>query len=92
MTTAPILALPVEGKDFIIYCDTSCSGLGVVFMYERNVVAYALRQLMPNEKNCPTHGLELAAMVFALKILRQYLYGVCYEVFIDHHSLKYMFM
>ncbi|WMV24478.1 hypothetical protein MTR67_017863 [Solanum verrucosum] len=45
LTTAPILALPVEGNDFIIYCDASHSSLGVVLMQDRNVIAYASRQL-----------------------------------------------
>ena len=41
LTTAPILTLPVEGKNFIVYCDASCSGLGAVLMQEKNVIAYA---------------------------------------------------
>ncbi|GJU39494.1 retrotransposon protein, putative, ty3-gypsy subclass [Tanacetum coccineum] len=38
------------------------------------VIAYASRQLKPYEVNYPTHDLELAAVVFALKIWRHYLY------------------
>jgi len=60
-------------------------------MQERKVVAYASRQLKSNEKNYPTHDLELAAVVFALKIWRHYLYGAQFQVFSDHKSLKYMF-
>ncbi|XP_075499251.1 uncharacterized protein LOC142537636 [Primulina tabacum] len=55
------------------------------------VIAYACRQLKDYEKNYPTHDLELAALVFALKILRHYLYGEKCEVFTDHKSLKYLF-
>ena len=44
-----------------------------------------------HEKNYPIHDLELAAVVFALKIWRHYLYGVHCEVFMDHHSLQYIF-
>ncbi len=55
------------------------------------VIAYASRQLKPHEKNYPTHDLELAAMVFALKIWRHYLYGASCQVFTDHKSLKYLF-
>ncbi|GFS32089.1 hypothetical protein Acr_00g0020760 [Actinidia rufa] len=50
-----------------------------------------VRQLRPHEKNYPTHDLELAVVVFALKIWRHYLYGVTCEVFTDHKSLKYLF-
>ena len=76
MTTAPILTLPVEGKNFIVYCDASYSGLDAVLMQEKNVIAYASRQLKVHERNYPTHDLELAAVVFALKQWRHYLYGV----------------
>ena len=51
----------------------------------------ASRQLKPYEKNCPTHDLELAAVVFALQIWRHYLYGKTCEIFINHKSLKYIF-
>ena len=59
----------------MIFSDASLNGLGYVLMQEGKVVAYASRQLKPHEKNYPTHDLELAAIVFALKIWRHYLYG-----------------
>ncbi|WMV51500.1 hypothetical protein MTR67_044885, partial [Solanum verrucosum] len=55
------------------------------------VIAYASRQLKVHEKNYPTHDLELADVVFALKIWRHYLYGVHIDVFTDHKSLQYVF-
>ncbi|WMV25496.1 hypothetical protein MTR67_018881 [Solanum verrucosum] len=91
LTTALILAFRVEGKNFIIYCDASYSGLGAVLVLERNVIAYASRQLEEHERNYPNHDLEVAAIVFALKSRRQYLYGVKCEVYTDHHSLQYVF-
>jgi len=39
-----------------------------VLMQEKKVVAYASRQLKVHERNYPTHDMELAAIVFALKI------------------------
>lgn len=53
-------------------------------MQNGKVIAYASRQLRPHEKNYPTYDLELAAVVFALKIWCHYLYGVTCEVYIDH--------
>ncbi|KAH0678812.1 hypothetical protein KY284_019897 [Solanum tuberosum] len=91
LTTAPILALSVEGKDFVVYCDASHSSLGAVLMHDKNVIADASRQLKVHVRNYPTHYLELAAVVFALKIWRHYLYGVKCEVFTDHHSLQHVF-
>ena len=35
--------------------------------------------------------MELAAIVFALKIWRHYLYSEQFEVFLDHKRLKYIF-
>ena len=58
-------------------------------MQDGKVVAYASRQLKPHEQNYPTHDLELAAVVFALKIWRHYLYGEKCRIFTDHKSLKY---
>ena len=55
------------------------------------VVAYGSHQLKIHEQNYPTHDMELAAVVFALKIWCHYLYGKQFEVYSDHKSLKYIF-
>ena len=86
---APALIQPTLGMDFTVYSDASRIGLGVL-MQDGKVVAYASRQLKPHEQNYPTHDLELAAVVFALKIWRHYLYGEKCRVFTDHKSLKYL--
>ena len=53
------------------------------------MVAYASRQLKPREKNYPTHDLELATILLALKIWRHYLYGEKCFIYTDHKNLKY---
>ena len=58
-----------------MYSDTSRKGLGYVLMQHGKVIAFASRQLWPHELNYPTHDLELAAIVFTLKVLRNYMYG-----------------
>jgi hypothetical protein len=60
-------------------------------MLEGRVVAYASRQLRRHELNYPTHDLELAAVVHALKIWRHYLIGHKSDIYTDHKSLKYIF-
>ena len=73
------------------FCDASLQGLGEVLMQEKKVVAYTSRQLKPNEKNYPTHDLELAAVVHALLTWRHLLLGRKVDIFTDHKSLKYIF-
>ncbi|KAL0544263.1 hypothetical protein IC582_019376 [Cucumis melo] len=91
LVTAPVLTVPDGSGSFVIYSDASKKGLGCVLMQQGKVVAYASRQLKSHEQNYPTHDLELAAVVFALKIWRHYLYGEKIQVFTDHKSLKYFF-
>ena len=75
----------------MVYSDASRHGLGCVLMQNDRVITYAYRQLKKHEKNYPTHDLELAAVVFALKIWKHYSYGVPCRIFTDHKSLKYIF-
>ncbi|GJT65769.1 putative reverse transcriptase domain-containing protein [Tanacetum coccineum] len=91
LVSSPILTLPSGTSGYQIYSDASKKGIGCVLMQHGKVIAYASRQLKPYEKNYPTHDLELAAVVFALKIWRHYLYGKTYDIFTDHKSLKYTF-
>ncbi|GJX89413.1 putative reverse transcriptase domain-containing protein [Tanacetum coccineum] len=86
---APILALPEGNDNFVVYCDASHQGLGAVLMQREKVIAYASRQLKPNEENYTTHDLKLGAVVFALKIWRHYLYGTkYYDCEIRYHPGK----
>nr|GEY17446.1 retrotransposon protein, putative, Ty3-gypsy subclass [Tanacetum cinerariifolium] len=80
LCSEPILALPEGAKDFIAYCDASHKGLGVVLMQREKI----------HEKNYTTHDLELATVVFALKIWRHYLYGTKCTVLTDHKSLQHI--
>nr|GEW03063.1 putative reverse transcriptase domain-containing protein [Tanacetum cinerariifolium] len=83
-------ALPQGAENFIVYCDASHKGLGVVLMQNEKVIAYASRQLKIHEKNYTTHDLELGTVVFALKIWWHYLYGTKCTVFTDHKSLQHI--
>ena len=91
LTSTPVLVLPDPSGPFEVYYDASRRGLCCVLMQHQNMMAYASRQLKHHKVNYPTHDLELAAVVFALKIWRHYLYGVRFEVFSNHKSLKYLF-
>ncbi|KAA0064139.1 ty3-gypsy retrotransposon protein [Cucumis melo var. makuwa] len=89
--TAPILTVLDGSGSFVIYNDASKKGLGCVLMQQGKVVTYVSHQLKSHEQNYPAHDLELAAMVFALKIWRHYLYGEKIQIFTDYKSLKYLF-
>jgi hypothetical protein len=91
LVSAPVLCLPDVEKEFEVYCDASHQGLDSVLMQGGKVAAYPSRQIKKHEVNYPTHDLELASVVHALKTWRHYLMGKRCEVFTDHKSLKYIF-
>ena len=70
MTIAPVLT-PLDCSDgYVIYYDASRVFLGCVLMQLGKVISYVSRELKVREKNYLTHDLDLAAVVFALKIWR----------------------
>ena len=91
LTSAPILIVLKRGWRYIVYYDSSKDGLGCVLMKFGRVVAYGSRQLKNHEQSYPTHYMEMAAIVFALKAWRNYLYDEQFKVFLDHKSLKHIF-
>ncbi|WZY99789.1 hypothetical protein YC2023_072118 [Brassica napus] len=91
LTSAPILVLPEADQPYVVYTDASITRLGCVLTQHGKVIAYASSQLRKHEGNYPTHDLEMAAVVFALKIWRSYLYGAKVQILTDHKSLKYIF-
>jgi ribonuclease HI len=91
LMSPPVLVMPDLQKGFDIYCDACGQGLGCVLMQEGHMIAYASHQLQKHELNYPTHDLELAAVVHALKIWRHYIMGTKCQVYTDHKSLKNIF-
>lgn len=91
LTSAPVLSLPCGSGGYTVYCDALRVGLGCVLIQHGRVIAYASRQLKRHEQNYPTHNLEMAAIVFALKMWSHYLYGETCEIYTDHKSFKYIF-
>ena len=74
-----------------MYYDASKEGVECVLMQSERVVGYGSQQLKNYEHSYPTHDMELAAIIFALKVWRHYLYNEQFEVFLNHKSLKYIF-
>ena len=90
-TSTSVLVLPDPKRAFEVFCDTLGRCLGCVLMQNRNVVVYTSKQLKTHEVNYPTHDLELVVVVLTLKVWRHCLYGMRFEVFLDHKSLRYLF-
>jgi hypothetical protein len=91
LTTVPVLAQPDNTRPFNVYYDASGTGLGCVLMQDNRVIDYASRALRPHEPNYPSHDLELAAVIHALKLWRHYLMGTYYNIYTDHKSPRYIF-
>jgi hypothetical protein len=49
------------------------------------------QQLRRHEEHCPTHDLELLAVVHTLKVWMHYILGNLVNIHTDHKSLKYLF-
>jgi hypothetical protein len=91
LTTSPVLTQPDTTKPFDVHCDASSTGLGGVLMQEGRVISYSSRQLRCHEEDYPTHDLELAAVVMALRTWCHYLLGNVVHIYTDDKSLKYIF-
>ena len=91
MTSALILIIPKQGLSYTVCCDASLDGLGCMLMQLGKVIAYGSHQVKIHKQNYLIHDLEIAAVIFALKSWRHYLYGERFEVFLDHKNLKYLF-
>ena len=89
LTSSLVLSLPEGTQGFVVYFDASRVGLGFFLMQHCKLIAYTSRQLKVHEKNYPTHDLELAVVVFTLKIWRNYCM-VSMWMFTDHKILQYM--
>lgn len=68
LTETPVRTQSELGKDYMIYSDGSHNGVGCVLIQDGKVVTYASKQLKLHKKSYTTHDLELAVIVFALKI------------------------
>lgn len=90
MTTAQVLMLPNYTKPFILECDASGRGVGVVLMQEGRPIAYYSKALSPTSLGLSTYEKELLAVVMSITKWRHYLLGRQFLIKIDHQSLKFL--
>ena len=77
-------------KPFDLTTDASSFGLGAVLSQDKKPITMISRTLRDNELNFATNERELLAVVWALKSLRNYLYGVKnLNIYTDHQPLTF---
>ncbi|GFT17119.1 retrovirus-related Pol polyprotein from transposon 17.6 [Trichonephila clavipes] len=94
LTSAPILAYPEIGKQFILDTDASHESIGTVLSQEidgqEHVIAYFSKCLSKPERNYCMTRKELLAIVKAVEHFHPYLYGRRFLLRTDHASLTWL--
>ena len=77
LTTAPVLASPIDGGRFVLDADASSHAVAAILHQEQDgvlrVVSNASRVLQPTERSYCSTKLELLVAIFGLKTYRHFL-------------------
>lgn len=96
LVSAPILIQPNWAYPFILMCDASDLGVGVVLGQKKDkfcrVIHYASKTLNPAQQNYTTTEKELLAIVYTFDEFWPYLVGVKSIVYTDHMAIPYLFV
>jgi hypothetical protein len=90
LMTAPLLQMPDFSKRFVVDCDTSGAGFGVVLHQGDGAIAFFSRAVAPHHQKLPAYERELIGLVKAVHNWRPYLWGRAFTVRTDHYSLKFL--
>lgn len=85
-----MLQYPDYKKDFHLTTDASNFALGAVLEQDKKPIVFISRTLNKAEEHYATNEKEMLAIVWALKSLRNYLYGsAAIKIYTDHQPLTY---
>ena len=99
LAAPPILVFPDwdavidTTRPFRLHCDASTAGLGATLEQEPpdgsvRPIVYISRATLDNEQNWTAMELEDGCVVWGIRRLRRYLFGVYFLVFTDHQCLQ----
>jgi len=90
LCNAPVLALPVFDKQFMVETDACGQGIRAVLMQKGHPLAYISRQLKGKQLHLSIYEKELLAFIFAVRKWRHYLLPSHFIIKTDQRSLKYL--
>jgi hypothetical protein len=90
LITPPVLRLPDFEQPFVVECDASGTGLGVILSQNDQPIAFFSEALKGSARALSTYDKEMLAVVKAVRKWRPYLLGKPFVIKTDHQSLKYL--